>query len=82
MTGKESSAERMSFWNGYDLTKSQGVRSVMAKIDKDQPMHVWLSLECGPFSRMQNVNQRETTNKRKNWLRNGQTAYDNTWEVC
>lgn len=75
LTGKENSAERLSFWNGYDLTKSQGVRSVMAKIDKDQPMHVWLSLECGPFSRMQNVNQRndrqreELAQKRVNCIR-------------
>lgn len=75
LTGKENSAERLSFWNGYDLTKSQGVRSVMAKIDKDQPMHVWLSLECGPFSRMQNVNQRndrqreELAQKRANCIR-------------
>ena len=75
LTGKESSAQRLSFWNGYDLTKSQGVRSVMSKIDKDRPMHVWLSLECGPFSRMQNVNQRndkqkeELSQKRANCIR-------------
>ena len=47
----------------------------MSKTDKDRPMHVWLSLECGPFSRMQNVNQRndkqkeELSQKRANCIR-------------
>lgn len=35
----------------------------MTKIDQDKPTHVWLSLECGPFSRMQNVNQRNEQQK-------------------
>ena len=30
----------------------------MSSIEKEKPLHVWLSLECGPFSPMQNVNQR------------------------
>lgn len=58
MTGKTESARRFAYWNGYDLSTSTGVRAVIAAIDRDDPLNVWLSLECGPFSRMQNVNQR------------------------
>ena len=57
-TGREDSAQRFAFWNGYDVSTSMGVRAIMSKIDKNRPEHVWLSLECGPFSKMQNVNQR------------------------
>ena len=53
MTGRESSAKRFAFWNGYDVSTSQGVRSIIAAIEREKPEHVWLSLECGPFSRMQ-----------------------------
>ena len=75
MTGRSEAAQRLSFWNGYDLTKSAGVRAAMTKIDTCRPMHVWLSLECGPFSQMQNVNQRtpeqreELKQKRENCMR-------------
>lgn len=57
-TGREDSAQRFAFWNGHDVSTSMGVRAIMSKIDKNRPEHVWLSLECGPFSKMQNVNQR------------------------
>ena len=75
MTGDSNSVQRLSFWNGFDLTKNEGVRAVMSKIDSCKPMHVWLSLECGPFSQMQNVNQRtpqqveELKRKRENCMR-------------
>ena len=75
LTGRDSSAERLSFWNGYDMTTSLGVRAVISKIEKEKPCHVWLSLECGPFSKMQNVNQRtekqreELKQKRNNCIR-------------
>ena len=75
LTGRESSAERLSFWNGYDMTTSLGVRAVISRIEKEKPCHVWLSLECGPFSKMQNVNQRtekqreELKQKRNNCIR-------------
>ena len=75
LTGSESSAERLSFWNGYDMTTSLGVRAVINKIEREKPCHVWLSLECGPFSKMQNVNQRtekqreELKQKRNNCIR-------------
>ncbi len=58
MTGKKESARRFAYWNGYDLSTSTGVRAVLSEVDKENPQSVWLSLECGPFSKMQNVNQR------------------------
>ena len=58
LTGDESSAQRLSFWNGFDFSTSLGVRSAIKKIDKEKPLAVWMSFECGPFSKMQNVNQR------------------------
>lgn len=58
MTGVEGSAVRCSLWNGCDLRKGTGVRMVLDQIDLHQPEHVWLSPECGPYSVMQNINQR------------------------
>ena len=58
LTKQEESARRFAFWNGYDVSSSQGVRAIIASLDKERPEHVWLSLECGPFSKMQQVNQR------------------------
>ena len=58
MSGREDAAQRFAYWNGYDVSTSLGVRSIVSQIDKNRPGHVWLSLECGPFSKMQNVNQR------------------------
>lgn len=58
LTKRVDSAKRFSFWNGYDVSTSQGVRAIIAAIEREKPMTVWLSLECGPFSRMQQVNQR------------------------
>ena len=57
LTKQEESARRFAFWNGYDVSSSQGVRAIIASLDKERPEHVWLSLECGPFSKMQQVNQ-------------------------
>ena len=58
MTGEEGSAVRCSLWNGCDLRKGSGVRMVLDQIDLHQPEHVWMSPECGPYSVMQNINQR------------------------
>ena len=73
--GRESAAERLSFWNGFDLATSFGVRKTLNKIDEGKPLSVWISTECGPFSRMQHVNQRteeqiaELKRKRENCIR-------------
>ena len=50
MCGEPEKARRFAFWNGYDLSTNTGVRGIMSCIEKERPMHVWLSLECGPFS--------------------------------
>ena len=62
-TKRESSAQRLSFWNGFDFTNSKSVRSAIDKIDKERPTHVWMSFECGPYSVMQNANQRTASQK-------------------
>ena len=57
-TGVETSAERFFFFNGFDLGTGAGVRGVLRAIRQKKPEHVWFALECGPFSRMQNLNRR------------------------
>ena len=58
LTGSEKSAQRCAHWNQCDLGTNAGVRRVLGKIDSEHPEHVWLSPECGPYSIMQNINQR------------------------
>ena len=58
MTGREDSCKRFAFWNGFDVGTSVGVRGIIKEIDQGNPQHVWISLECGPFSKMQQINQR------------------------
>ena len=58
ITKTESSAVRCSLWNGCDLSTGKGVRMVLDQIDLHDPEHVWISPICGPFSVMQNINQR------------------------
>ena len=58
ISGQSGSAQRLSIWNGYDLTTNSGLKSILDKIDSLKPEHVWLSPDCGPYSIMQNVNQR------------------------
>ena len=63
LTGSEKSAQRLSLWNNFDLSTNDGVRSVLDKIDTTRPSHVWISMECGPYSVMQNINQRTDAQK-------------------
>ena len=58
ITNRPSSAQRFAYWNGYDIGTNTGVRAILVAIKKQRPEHVWISTECGPFSRMQQVNQR------------------------
>ena len=64
VTGNEASARRLSYFNGFDLSTGKGVRQVLQEIYKCRPVHVWLSLECGPYSRMQNLNRRNEQQRR------------------
>lgn len=63
LTGDTNTAVRCSIWNGCDLTTGAGVRSVLNKIDLHRPKHVWVSPICGPYSVMQNINQRTEEQK-------------------
>ena len=71
----EQAARRLSIWNGFDLTTNSGVRAAIEQIDMLDPEHVWLSPDCGPYSQMQNLNQRTEAQrealaaKRKNALK-------------
>lgn len=63
LTGSEKAAGRLSIWNQFDLSTDQGVRGVLDVVDKTRPSHVWISTECGPYSVMQNINQRTEEQK-------------------
>ena len=52
------SCERCSVWNGCDLTTGEGVHNVLRILETKRPKFVWISTECGPFSPIQNLNQR------------------------
>ena len=74
MTGCESSAKRFAFWNGYDVSTSQGVRSIIAAIERGKTEHVWLSLERGPFSIGCSRSIKGLRNRFKNLRRNVRSA--------
>ena len=63
-TGDVESARRLSYFSGFDLSSGSGVRQVLQEICRWKPVHVWLSLECGPFSRMQHLNRRAEQQRR------------------
>ena len=63
LTGQEKSAQRMSIWNHFDLGTNDGVKAILNKIEIEKPSHVWLSMECGPYSIMQQINQRNPEQK-------------------
>ena len=51
-------ADRMSIWNGHDLTCNEGIKKTLEVLKRERPDHLWISTECGAFSPMQNINQR------------------------
>lgn len=58
LTKHEHTAQRLSIWNGFDISVGSGVKGVLDRIDQFSPEVVWLAPECGPYSVMQNINQR------------------------
>ena len=58
-TKSEMSGRRCSLFNGYDLSTNQGIHGVIREIESCKPEHVWMSPICGPYSVMQNINQRD-----------------------
>lgn len=57
-TGKKETAVRCSHWNGCDIGTGAGVKLTMSIITAQKPQHVHISPECGPYSPMQNLNQK------------------------
>ena len=54
------------------------MKLILSVIDTYEPSHVWISTECGPFSPMQNLNQR--TEKQQEELReNDRMLFDSMW---
>ena len=51
------SAERWTHQD-YDLSTEEGYLQAEQRLRQLRPKRLWLSPECGPFSQMQNVNQR------------------------
>ena len=57
-TGRRDSAGRCWLWSGHDLSNPEGLAMTLEQIRILKPQKVWVSPPCGPFSPMQNVNQR------------------------
>ena len=55
---KGLTAERCSLWNGYDLRTGDGVKRAVQFVSQKKPEFLWIATECGPFSPIQNCNQR------------------------
>ena len=53
-----ASAERVAKWNGGDIETTEGRKLIKTMIREKQPRLVWISPECGPYSPMQRLNQR------------------------
>ena len=56
--GTEAAASRCSLWNACDVGTSSGVKLVLERIRLEKPQTVWCSPPCGPYSPIQNLNQR------------------------
>ena len=56
--GRSDAACRSSLWCGHDLSKPEGLNLVLEQIYTLRPKHVWISPPCGPYSPLQNTNQR------------------------
>ena len=57
-TGRSESACRSSLWCGHDLATQEGLAIVVEQIRTLKPKRVWISPPCGPYSPLQNVNQK------------------------
>ena len=64
----------------FDLSKQSGFERAMASLREKRPKRLWLSPECGPFSIMQNANQR-TPNQKGELKKKRDLAY-RMWQNC
>lgn len=53
------SAFRLSHWNGFDLETSRGIEATKLFLKNNTPKVLWIATECGPFSPIQHLNQRD-----------------------
>ena len=51
-------AIRCSWWNQCDLETPKGIKNAIQQCKERRPLNLWISTECGPYSPMQNGNQR------------------------
>ena len=63
--GRKEAAVRCAQWNGCDLGTGAGVKMILGQIDRLKPKHVYISPECGPYSPIQNMNQRTEMQKQE-----------------
>lgn len=63
--GRENAALRCSHWNGCDLGTGAGVHMIISQINRHRPKHVYISPECGPYSPIQNLNQKTPQQKQE-----------------
>ena len=73
-------AERWTI-DDYDLSSEAGYQLAEQRLRQLRPKRIWLSPECGPFSQMQNTNQRtpdqiaNLIEKRKQGFKQWKTAF-------
>ena len=54
----EDSVCRISAWNGYDMSTQAGLEKARELRRKLRPRDLWASVPCGPWSTIQNLNQK------------------------
>ena len=82
-TGRSDSACRCSLWCGHDLSTPGGLSVVLEQIRVLKPRNVWLAPPCGPFSPLQNINQRTPAQLQdlKAKRANATRIYESTLEI-
>ena len=82
-TGRSDAACRSSLWCGHDLATPEGLSQVLEQILALRPKRVWISPPCGPYSPLQNVNQRSPAQIRelKAKRATAQRIYESTLEI-
>ena len=64
----------------FDLSKPSGCQAAMQRLRELKPKRLWLSPECGPYSVMQNANQR--TPEQVESLRKKRELAFRMWQSC
>ena len=77
-------AERWTI-DDYDLSSEKGYLLAEQRLRQLRPRRLWLSPECGPFSQLQNANQRtpeqiaDLTKKREQGLKQWKSCMRLAW---